>query len=92
MQTVKPADIATVRKLGKPPYLITLIMDCVLILFRKKLETPKVDVEKGCLVSSWSESLKTMGEGNFYGNIVNYKKDLINAEMVDMMQPYINYE
>lgn len=70
--------------------MITLIMDCVLILFRKKLETTKVDPEKGFLVSSWTESLKTMGEGNFYGNIVNYKKDLINAEMVDMMQPYIN--
>lgn len=65
-------------------------MDCVLILFRKKLEPSKMDTEKNFLVSSWAESLKTMGEGNFYGNIVNYKKDLINSEMVDMMQPYIN--
>lgn len=67
-------------------------MDCVLILFRKRLEPAKVDADKSFLVSSWTESLKTMGEGNFYGNIVNYKKDLINAEMIDMMQPYINFE
>lgn len=70
--------------------MITLIMDCVLILFRKKLETSKVDPDKKFIVSSWPESLRTMGEGNFYGNIVNYKKDLINAEMIDMMQPYVN--
>lgn len=71
--------------------MITLIMDCVLILFRKKLEQPRMDTEKEFIVTSWAESLKTMGEGNFYANIVNYKKDLINAEMVDMMAAYINY-
>lgn len=33
-----------------------------------------------------------MGEGNFYGNIVNYPKDLINAEMIDLMEPYLRYQ
>lgn len=58
MQTIKAADIATVRKLGKPPYLITLIMDAVLILFKKRLEPVHPDPEKQFLVPSWNDSLK----------------------------------
>lgn len=92
LQTVKPADIATVRKLGKPPYLITLIMDVVLILFGKRMQRVMVDGDREFLVASWTESLKTMGEGNFYGKIVNYAKDLINGEMIDLMVPYLNYQ
>lgn len=46
------------RKLGKPPHLITIIMDAVLIYFKRKVESVKVDLEKNFLVASWSESLK----------------------------------
>lgn len=59
--TIKAADIATVRKLGKPPYLITIIMDAVLVYFKRKLEPVKPDYERNFLVSSWSESLKVKG-------------------------------
>lgn len=57
-KTIKATDIATVRKLAKPPYLITLIMDCVLILFGRRLEPVKPDYDHQFLVPSWSESLK----------------------------------
>lgn len=57
-QTIKAIDIATVRKLSKPPYLIMLIMDCVLILFGRKLEPVKPDYEHQFLTASWSEALK----------------------------------
>ncbi|OAD58895.1 Dynein heavy chain 8, axonemal [Eufriesea mexicana] len=91
LQTIKAADIATVRKLGKPPYLITLIMDCVIILFGRKLEPVKPDYERQFLTPSWSEALKVMADTRFLYNLQNFPKDNINAETVDLMQPYLNY-
>ncbi|XP_034179159.2 dynein heavy chain 8, axonemal kl-3 [Osmia lignaria lignaria] len=91
LQTIKAADIATVRKLGKPPYLITLIMDCVIILFGRKLEPVKPDYDRQFLTPSWPEALKVMADTRFLYNLQNFPKDNINAETVDLMQPYLSY-
>lgn len=48
------------RKLGKPPYLITLIMDCVIILFGRKLDPVKPDYDHQFLSPSWTEALKVI--------------------------------
>lgn len=56
--TIKATDIATVRKLPKPPYLITLIMDAVIVLFGRRLDGVKPDFERQFLVPSWGEALK----------------------------------
>ena len=60
LNTIKPADIATVRKLGKPPHLIMRIMDCVLLLFQRRVDVVQQDPEKACMKPSWSESLKVL--------------------------------
>lgn len=57
-QTIKSADIATVRKLAKPPHLVMRIMDCCLLLFQKKLDTVSIDPERQCLKPSWVEAQK----------------------------------
>ncbi|XP_025829635.1 dynein heavy chain 8, axonemal [Agrilus planipennis] len=90
LQTIKASDIATVRKLGKPPYLIMLIMDAVIIYFKKHIEPTVPDPEKKFLMPSWSESLKVMADTRFLAKLQEYPKDTINAEMIDLLTPYFS--
>ena len=74
LQTIKPAHVASVRKLSKPPHLIMRIMDCVLILFRRKLDPVTIDPEKNCMRPSWSESLRMMSAGGFLQSLTTFQK------------------
>ncbi|RXN24689.1 dynein heavy chain axonemal-like protein [Labeo rohita] len=92
LKTIKPADIATVRKLGKPPHLIMRIMDCVLLLFQRRVDVVTMDPERPCVKPSWSEALKLMNNAGFLGMLLNFNKDTITEEMVELLSPYLSME
>ncbi|XP_072911453.1 dynein axonemal heavy chain 8-like [Hemitrygon akajei] len=92
LNTIKPADIATVRKLAKPPHLIMRILDCVLVLFQKKMDTVTMDPERPCVKPSWGESLKLLSGTGFLQALQQFPKDTINDETVELLQPYFIME
>ncbi|CBY15208.1 unnamed protein product, partial [Oikopleura dioica] len=93
LETIKPAHIATVKKLGKPPHLIMRIMDCVLILMGRPLNPVTPDPEKvGMIKPSWNESLKLMSDPKFLSMLLEFNKDTITDEMIDMLGAYFRAE
>ncbi|XP_030831333.1 dynein heavy chain 5, axonemal isoform X2 [Strongylocentrotus purpuratus] len=92
LNTIKPAHISTVRKLGKPPHLIMRIMDCVLLLFQRRISPTSLDPERDSPTPSWSDSLKLMGGSGFLQGLLNFQKDSINEETVELLEPYLRME
>ncbi|XP_033111994.1 dynein heavy chain 5, axonemal-like [Anneissia japonica] len=90
LNTIKPSHISTVRKLAKPPHLIMRIMDCVLILFQRKMDPPSLDPEKPSMKPSWAEALKLLGGSNFLQGLLTFPKDTINEETVELLAAYMD--
>ncbi|NXT68932.1 DYH5 protein, partial [Chaetops frenatus] len=92
LQTIKPSDIATVRKLGKPPHLIMRIMDCVLLLFQRKIDPVTLDHEHPGVKPSWTEAQKLMNNSGFLSMLLTFQKDSITEETVELLEPYLDME
>ena len=86
LKTIKPSDIATVKKLGRPPHLIMRIMDCALLLFQRPLEPISMDPEKPCPKPAWGESLKLMGGSDFLNTLVNFPKVKYFLNLISKMR------
>ena len=47
---------------------------------------------RACLGPSWSESLKLMAQSSFLPGLLNFPKDSINEETVELMKPLLEME
>ncbi|XP_037304127.2 dynein axonemal heavy chain 8-like [Pungitius pungitius] len=88
LNTIKPADIATVKKLAKPPHLIMRITDCCLLLFQKRLDSVSIDPERLCIKPSWIEAQKLLGASGFLTSLQQFQKDKMNGETTELLQLY----
>lgn len=68
------------------------IMDCVLLLFQKRLDASQMDPDRPGPKPSWSESLKLMAQSGFVAGLQNFSKDTINGETAELMLPYFDME
>ncbi|RKO94376.1 dynein heavy chain and region D6 of dynein motor-domain-containing protein [Blyttiomyces helicus] len=89
LNSIQPGHISTVRKLAKPPHLIMRIMDGVLILQKRKIDPVTQDPDKPCAKPSWSESLKLMSAGDFLTSLMEFRKDEMNEETIEILEPLI---
>lgn len=90
LNSIQPSHISSVRKLAKPPHLIMRIMDAVLLLQKRKIDVITQDPERPCCKPSWPESMKLMSSPDFLNSLVSFGKDEMNAETVDLLEPYID--
>ncbi len=50
------------------------IMDCVLLLFQRRVDMVTMDPERPCVKPSWSEALKLMNNSAFLSMLLNFNK------------------
>jgi dynein heavy chain, axonemal len=74
----------SVKRLANPPFLIMLIMDCVQLLFQRRLDPVSVDANRPCVKPSWSEALKTMAAANFLPGLLSFPKvTIFNSPQIE---------
>lgn len=99
--SITKGDVGTITKLGKPPDLIKRIMDCVLLLFQKRVDSVtmmeikvgKDEFQQFVQDSYDTRAKKVMSSSTFITDLLdfaNVKKDLINDETIELLDPYLN--
>ncbi|KAL0227387.1 hypothetical protein P9112_014711 [Eukaryota sp. TZLM1-RC] len=98
LDQINAGDIATLRKLLKPPNLICRIMDGVLILRQLPLDEWKLDADmladkgKSLPQPSWTHSLSMMANTSFLSSLKNFPKECITDEICELLEPYFEME
>jgi hypothetical protein len=99
LNSITPKDIGGLKALKNPPDIVKRIFDSVLLLRFYNLEKPSWQEVKGAnvLMTSYDASVKMMSDSQFLSHLMNFPKEQINDETVELLQPYFsapdfNYE
>ncbi|KAL4552567.1 hypothetical protein Ndes2526B_g02495 [Nannochloris sp. 'desiccata'] len=92
LNSITQKDIVSLKALKSPPDIVKRIFDCVLLL--RHLPVGKVawqDVKGSkVLIGSYEEAVRMMGDMTFLQSLLNFPKEAINDETVELLQPYFS--
>ncbi|KIZ06069.1 Dynein gamma chain, flagellar outer arm [Monoraphidium neglectum] len=99
LNSIRPSDITSLKALKSPPDIVKRIFDCVLLLRYWPINSVSWQDVKGSMViaGSYEVAVKMMGDMTFLTALLNFPKEQINDETVELLQPYFaapdfNYE
>eukprot|EP00741_Cyanophora_paradoxa_P017811 tig00021017_g17202.t1 len=94
LKGITPKDIQLLKTMKNPPDLIKRIFDGVLVLFYAEIVPTKMVEFKGRLqvLDSYPISLKVMADTQFLVKLLEFRRDDINDETIELLQPYLEME
>ncbi|XP_066592221.1 dynein axonemal heavy chain 7-like [Prorops nasuta] len=85
LKTLTVADIAVVKAMKSPPYLVRLVMEAICVLRQVKPE--KIQGKDGHAVADyWKASLRILSDTRFLDSLVNFDKDNIPQNVIDTIR------
>lgn len=92
LNSITPKDIGALKALKNPPDIVKRIFDCVLILRMYSLDKPMWHEVKGhnVIMGAYETSVKMMSDSQFLSHLMNFPKEQINDETVELLMPYFN--
>ena len=93
LNSISAKDIAGLKVLKKPPSIVQRIFDTVLVLRRYPMvPVTWIDDDKAGRMPavSYETALKMMSDVNFLSSLLNFPKEEINDEDIELLQPYFN--
>ena len=93
LKAIQPADIKNLTALKKPPAVIQIIFDGVLLLKRKRMLKCTFEEVKGeqCYVPNYGDASAMMRESTFLAELQGFPKECITDEDCELLQPYIDH-
>jgi dynein heavy chain len=92
LNSITQKDIVSLKSLKSPPDVVKRIFDCVLLLRHFPVGKVAWQDVKGSkvLVGSYEEAVRMMGDMTFLQSLLNFPKEAINDETVELLQPYFS--
>eukprot|EP00002_Diphylleia_rotans_P021973 TRINITY_DN428_c1_g1_i1.p1 TRINITY_DN428_c1_g1~~TRINITY_DN428_c1_g1_i1.p1 ORF type:complete len:4548 (+),score=958.95 TRINITY_DN428_c1_g1_i1:229-13872(+) len=92
VKSIQPKDVQNLKALRNPPDLIKRIFDCVLILFHQPLNSVEAVEIKGSLYfkDTYQQAQILMTNPGFLTDILNFPRDQLTDEQVELMEPYLD--
>ncbi|KAJ9508838.1 hypothetical protein QJQ45_028152, partial [Haematococcus lacustris] len=90
LNSISSKDITSLKALKNPPDVIKRIFDCVLLLRHWRVDAVSWYDIKGAMVlaGTYDMAVKMMSDMNFLSALMNFPKEQINDETVELLQPY----